>query len=53
MDQHYALIIIPLFIIQVPTRFGIYVSSSGSVVYPCELLEGLKMVVSSGCTHVL
>jgi hypothetical protein len=51
-DQHYALIIIPLFITQAPTCFNTYVPSSGSVLYPCELLES-EMVVSSGCTHVL
>jgi hypothetical protein len=34
-DRHYALIIIPLFITQAPTCFGTYVSSSGSVLYPC------------------
>jgi hypothetical protein len=39
IDQHYALIIIPLFITQAPTCFGPYVPSSGSVLYPCELLE--------------
>jgi hypothetical protein len=38
-DQHYALIIIPLFITQAPTCFDTYVSSSGSVYYPCELLK--------------
>jgi hypothetical protein len=50
MDQHYALIIIPLFIIQAPTCFGTYVPSSGSVLYPSELLESPKIVVSSECT---
>jgi hypothetical protein len=34
-----SLIIIPLFITQVPTCFDTYVSSSGSVLYPCELLK--------------
>jgi hypothetical protein len=38
-DQHYALIIIPLFITQAPTCFGTYVSSSGSVLYTCDLLN--------------
>jgi hypothetical protein len=38
-DQHYALIIIPLFITQIPACFDTYVSSSGSVLYPCELLK--------------
>jgi hypothetical protein len=33
-DQHYELIIT-----QAPTCFDINVSSSGSVLYPCELLE--------------
>jgi hypothetical protein len=40
IDQHYALIIIPLFIItQAPTCFDTYVSSSGNVFYSCELLK--------------
>jgi hypothetical protein len=39
---HHALIIIPLFITQTPTCFGTYVPSSGSVLYPCELLESPK-----------
>jgi hypothetical protein len=52
IDQHYALIIIPLFITQAPTRFGTYVPYSGSVLYPCELLESLKWL-SLGCTPVL
>jgi hypothetical protein len=42
IDQQYALIIIPLFITQAPTCFGTYVPSSGSVLYPCELLESPK-----------
>jgi hypothetical protein len=29
----------PLFITQAPTCFGTYVLSSGSILYPCELLE--------------
>jgi hypothetical protein len=37
-DQHYALIITPLFITQAPACFGTYVPSSGSVLYPYELL---------------
>jgi hypothetical protein len=41
-DQRYALIIISLFITQAPTCFGTYVPSSGSVLYPCELLENPK-----------
>jgi hypothetical protein len=41
-DQHYAMIIAPLFITQAPTRFGTYVPSSGGVLYACELLESLK-----------
>jgi hypothetical protein len=44
MDEHYALIIIPLIIIQAPTCFGTYVPSSGSVIFHCELLE-----VRNGC----
>jgi hypothetical protein len=39
IDQHNALIIIPLFITQTPTCFDTYVPSSGSVLYPCELLK--------------
>jgi hypothetical protein len=42
IDQHYVLIIIPLFITQPPTCFGTYVPSSGSVLYTCELLENSK-----------
>jgi hypothetical protein len=38
-DQHYALFIIALFITQAPTCFETYVPSSGSVVYPCELVK--------------
>jgi hypothetical protein len=38
-DQHYALITTPLFITQAPTCFGIHVPSSGSFLYPYELLE--------------
>jgi hypothetical protein len=41
-DQHYALIIIPLFITQAPTCYGTHVPSSGSILYPCELLESPK-----------
>jgi hypothetical protein len=39
-DQHYVLIITPLFDTQAPTCFGIHVPSSGSFLYPYELLEG-------------
>jgi hypothetical protein len=39
-DQHCALIVTPLFITQAATCFGIHMPSSGSVLYPCELLEG-------------
>jgi hypothetical protein len=42
IDQHYALIIIPLFITQAPTCFGTYVPSSRSVLYPCELFASPK-----------
>jgi hypothetical protein len=42
IDQHSALIIIPLFITPATTGFGTYVPSSGSVLYPCELLESPK-----------
>jgi hypothetical protein len=41
-DQHYALIITSLFITQAPTCFDTYVPSSGSVLYPCELLKVRK-----------
>jgi hypothetical protein len=34
IDQHYALIIIPLFITLAPTCFGTCVPSSESVLYP-------------------
>jgi hypothetical protein len=37
-DQHYALIIIPLFITLASTCFGTYVPSSRSVLYPDEIL---------------
>jgi hypothetical protein len=40
IDQHYALIITPLFDTQAPTCFGIDVPSSGSFLCPYELLEG-------------
>jgi hypothetical protein len=40
--NYYALIIIPLFITQAPTCFGTYVPASGSILYPCELLESPK-----------
>jgi hypothetical protein len=43
-DQHYALIIISLFITQASTCFGTYVPYSGSVLYPCEILK-----VRNGC----
>jgi hypothetical protein len=35
IDQHYALIIIPLFITHTPTCFDTYVPSSGIVLYRC------------------
>jgi hypothetical protein len=50
IDQHYALIITPLFITQAPTCFGINMPSSGSVLYPYELLERQKWLC---CSHVL
>jgi hypothetical protein len=34
--------IIPLFITQAPTCFSTFVPSSGSILYPCELLESPK-----------
>jgi hypothetical protein len=40
IDQHYALIITPLFDTQAPTCFGIHVPYSGSFLCPYELLEG-------------
>jgi hypothetical protein len=49
-DQHYALIITPLFITQAPTFFGINVPSSGSFLCPYELLERQKWLC---CSHVL
>jgi hypothetical protein len=48
-DQHYALIIIHLFITPAPTCFSTYVPSSGSVLYPYELLERQKWLC---CSHV-
>jgi hypothetical protein len=50
IDQHYALII-PLFITQAPTCLDIYVPSSGSVVYPCELLNVTHETTTSDCTQ--
>jgi hypothetical protein len=53
IDQHYALIITPLFITQAPTCFGIYVPSSGSVLYLYELLWRAEMVVlQSGTVNI-
>jgi hypothetical protein len=40
IDQHYALIIKPLFDTQAPTCFGTHAPSSGSFLCPYELLEG-------------
>jgi hypothetical protein len=40
INQHYALIIAPLFDMQAPTCFGIHVPSLGSFLCPYELLEG-------------
>jgi hypothetical protein len=48
-DQHYALIIIPLFVTKAPTCFGIHVPSSASFLYPYELLERQKWLC---CSHV-
>jgi hypothetical protein len=50
VDQHYALIITPLFITPAPTRFGTYMPSSGNVLYTYELVERQKW---SCCNHVL
>jgi hypothetical protein len=47
-DQHCALIVIPLYITKAPTCFGSYVSSSGSVLYPCELPESPKWLCHRG-----
>jgi hypothetical protein len=47
IDQHYALIIIPLLITQAPKCFGINMPSSGSVLYLCELLERQKWLCCS------
>jgi hypothetical protein len=44
IDQHYALIIIHLFITQASTCFGTYMPSSGSVLYACKLLESPKLL---------
>jgi hypothetical protein len=49
-DRHDALIVIPVFVTQAPTCFGTYVPSSGSVLYPYELLERQKWL---WCSHVL
>jgi hypothetical protein len=46
-DQHYALIITPLLITQATTCFGTYMPSSGSVLYPSELLERQKLLCCS------
>jgi hypothetical protein len=40
IDQHYALIITPLFDTQAPTCFGNHVPSSGSFLCPYALPEG-------------
>jgi hypothetical protein len=40
IDQHYALIITPLFDTQASTCFGTHVPSSGSFLCPYELPEG-------------
>jgi hypothetical protein len=46
IDQHYALsYITPLFDTQAPTYFGIHVPSSGSFLYPRELLESRNVYV--------
>jgi hypothetical protein len=50
IDQHYALIITPLFDTQAPTCFSIHVPSSGSFLRPYELLEGRNSYV---VCHVL
>jgi hypothetical protein len=51
-DQHYALIITPLFNTQAPTCFGIHVPSSGSFLCPYELLEGrIGYVVVMYCEY--
>jgi hypothetical protein len=50
--QHYAPIVIPLFITQAPTYFDTYVPSSG-IVFILVIYWKSKIVVSSGCTPVL
>jgi hypothetical protein len=45
IDQHYALIITPLFITQAPTCFGIHMPSSGSVLFAYELLKRQKCLL--------
>jgi hypothetical protein len=47
MDQHYALINIPLFIKQASTYFGIYVPSLGSFLCAYELFERQKWLCGS------
>jgi hypothetical protein len=50
IDQHFAVIITPLFSTPAPTCFGTYMPCSGSVLYPYELLERQKWLC---CSHVL
>jgi hypothetical protein len=45
IDQHYALIITPLFDTQALTSSGIHVPSSGSFLCPYELLKGRNSYV--------
>jgi hypothetical protein len=49
IDQHYALMITPLFITPASTCFGTYMPSSGSVLYSYELLERQKWLC---CRHL-
>jgi hypothetical protein len=56
IDQHNALMIIPLFNTQAPTCFGIHVPSSGSLLFPYELLSGRNgyvvcLKVYNGCMN--
>jgi hypothetical protein len=52
IDQHFELIITPIFITQAATCFGIHMPSSGSVLYPYELLERQKWLSLSWTVNV-
>jgi hypothetical protein len=51
IDQHYAMIITPLFDTQASTCFGIHVPSSGCFLCPYELREGRNGYVV-GCAQL-